>query len=108
MPAAANFSDCQVSMKNPRASPNTWGSISTAPWIGVFVNFIASAASRLRSLAHDALEVLAVAALRERLGELEQTIGIDEAVAPGDLLHAGHLQSLPLLDDAHEHTGVEQ
>ena len=60
------------------------------------------------SLPHDAQQVLAVAALRERLGELEQSIGVDEAVAPGDLLHARHFQSLPLLDDAHEHAGIEQ
>src|SRR5208283_2606974 len=99
MPAAANFSDCQVSMKKPRASPKTLGSMSTAPWIGVLMNFIASAASMLCRLPHDAHQVLAVAAFRERLGELEQLIGVDEAVAPGDLLHARHLQSLPFLDD---------
>src|SRR5271167_1758211 len=102
MPAAANFSDCQVSMKKPRASPNTCGSMSTAPWIGVLMKFIASAASRLRALPHDAHQVLAIAAFRERLGKLEQLIVVYEAVAPGDLLHARHLQSLPLLDDARE------
>ena len=60
------------------------------------------------ALAHDPHEIFAVSALGQRLGKLEQLLGIDEPETPGDLLHAGHLQSLPLLDDAHEYPGIEQ
>ena len=56
----------------------------------------------------DPHQVLAIAALLERLGELQQLLGVDEALAPGDLLDARHFQPLPLLDDAHEHAGIEQ
>ena len=61
----------------------------------------------LRSL-HDAHQIFAVAALLQRLGELEQLLGVDEALAPGDLLDARDFQALPLLDDAHEHARIEQ
>src|SRR6185437_6621365 len=108
MPAALNFSSCQVSMKNPRASPNTSGCISTTPSIGLFVNFMPRAASRLRLLVDDAQQIFAVAALLQRLGQLHQLIRGDEPRAPRDLFHASDLQPLPLLDDAHEHAGIEQ
>ena len=39
MPAAANFSICQVSMKKPRASPNTCGSINMTPCDGSCAEF---------------------------------------------------------------------
>src|SRR5580658_6714829 len=99
MPAAANFSDCQVSMKNPRASPNTRGSISSTPLIGVSRNLIAPAASWLRVLLHDPHQVLAITALLEGFRELLQLLGIDEAATPSNFLHARHLQPLALLHD---------
>src|SRR5690606_29741958 len=46
-------------------------------------------------------EVVAVAALRERLGEFRQTCVVDPSRTPGDLLDASDLETLPLLDDAH-------
>src|ERR1700722_16561644 len=106
MPAALNFCSCQVSVKKPRASPNTCGSISTTSAIGVVANFMRLGASKF--LFDDAQKIFAVAAFFERLGELHQLTGIDEPRAPGDLLHTGDLQSLPLFDDAHEHAGIEQ
>src|ERR1700722_19420839 len=75
--------------------------------MGVSMNFIA-AASRMRGLVDDSDQIFAVAALFERLGEPLQLFGVDEALAPGDLLHARDLQALTLLDDAHEHARVEQ
>src|ERR1700685_1826280 len=108
MPAALNFSSCQVSTKNPRASPNTWGSISTTPAIGVVVNFMLSNTSKLRMLVDDAQQILAVTAFLQRLRQFHQLIGRDESGAPGDLFDAGHFQPLPLLDDAHEHAGIQQ
>src|ERR1700722_313600 len=95
-------------MKNPRASPNTCGSIRTTPAIGVWVNFMLPAASILRIFVDYALQVLTVTALLQRLGQCHQLVGADEARAPGNLLDAGHFQSLPLLDDAHEHARIEQ
>src|SRR5271163_1809347 len=113
MPASANFRACQVSVKKPRASPNTCGSMRITPLIGVAMNFIAATAvlsrmSPLTALAHDADEIFAVTALRERLGELKQLIRADETLSPSNLLHARDLETLPLLDDAHECSGIEQ
>src|SRR5260370_17174773 len=95
-------------MKNPRGSPNTCGSISTAPAIGVFVNFMLSNPSKLRVLADDAQQVFAVTALLQRFGQLHQLVGIDEPRAPGDFFYARNLQSLPFLDDSHESARIDQ
>src|SRR6266404_1850682 len=95
-------------MKKPRASPNTWGSISTTSVIGVLVNFMLPNTSKLRMLVDDAQQILAVTAFFQRLGQLHQLIGVDETRAPGDLFNAGHFQSLSFLDDADERAGIEQ
>src|ERR1700680_1219678 len=108
MPAALNFSSCQGSMKKPRTSPNTWGSIRATSAIGVVVNFMLPNISKLGMFFDDAQQIFAVSAFFQGLGELHQLVGSDESRAPGDLLHAGDLEALPFLDDAHEHAGVEQ
>ena len=59
-------------------------------------------------LAHDALEILSVPALQQRLGEAAQLGGADQPHLEGDLLDAGDLQALALLDRLHEGRGVEQ
>src|SRR5271165_5466513 len=108
MPAALNFSCCQVSMKKPRASPKTSGSISTASAIGVLVNFMRPTASNLRLFVDDAQQIFAIAALFQRPSQFYQLIRADESRAPGDLFDASDFEALSLLDDAHEHTGIEQ
>ncbi len=102
-------------MKNPRASPNTCGSTMVTPVDRRRDELHRADRGASRMARHGCprsctirIEIFAVSALRQRLGELEQLFGIDEAEAPGDLLHAGHLQSLPLFDNAHEHARIEQ
>ena len=66
--------------EKPAESPNTCGSMTNTPSIGVSTNFISTAsASWLSALFHDAHEIFAVSALRERLRKLEQLFGIDES-----------------------------
>src|SRR5271165_5962825 len=108
MPAALNFCSCQVSMKNPRSSPNTWGSISTISAMGVLMSFTGSAVSKLRLFVDDAQQIFTIAVFCQRLGQFHQLLGTDEPRAPGDLFHTGHFQSLSLFDDAHKHAGIEQ
>src|ERR1700722_8589286 len=95
-------------MKKPRASPNTCGSMSTASAIGVCVYFMLGNASQLRMLFEHAQQIFAVTAFFERLRQSDHLFRRNESRTPGNLFHAGYLQSLPLLDDAHEHAGIEQ
>src|SRR3546814_4610954 len=56
----------------------------------------------------DVQQVLAVVVLAQRLGEAAELVGGDEALAPGDLLQAGDLQALAMLDGLHELRGVDE
>ena len=62
-------------------------------------------------LGEDVEQVVAVAALAQRLGECAQLVGVDEALAERDLLDAADLDALALLDRLHErgrlHQGLE-
>src|SRR5580698_2585216 len=108
MPASANFRSCQVSMKNPRTSPNTWGSTKNTPLIGVVTNFIDAAPSRLSALFHDANQVFPISSLGKRLRQRQDLFCLDESLSPSDLLYARHLEALPFLDDAHERARIQE
>src|SRR5262249_52748097 len=54
------------------------------------------------------LQVAPVVAARERRGEPRQLIEIDQPLAVGDLLRAGDLEALPVLDRLDEGRGRDQ
>src|SRR6516164_11109164 len=69
---------------------------------------VKSAMRKSLALAGDALEVAGVFGAFEAGSQSYELVGVDEAAAKGDLLHAGDLQSLAALHDAHELGGLEE
>ena len=55
-----------------------------------------------------AQEVPAVIRLREKLAPRDELIAVDEALDVGDLFEAGDLETLPVLQSAHELRGLQQ
>src|SRR6185312_1543902 len=86
MPPAANFRSSQDSKKKPRASPKTFGRISTTSGIAVRSNSISHYPA-----ARELEQVGAIASLRKRPGERLQLARIDIAGAEGDFFRATHL-----------------
>ena len=64
------------------------------------------AADLLTAVLQQPEQVLAVAALAERLGALDELVVGEPAHPPGDLLGRADLEALPALDGAHEVGGV--
>src|SRR5262249_27934729 len=84
--------------KNPRASPNTLGSISLTSGIAVAVTRIAFPRLANRRVPKQAQKVLAVVVLRECAAERLELGGIDVPQAKRDLLGTRDLQSLAAFD----------
>src|SRR5690242_19196049 len=60
------------------------------------------------ALARHTLQITAVFGALETGRQTPQLLGVDESAQEGDLLHAGDLQPLPALHDAHELGRLEQ
>src|SRR5215469_12353515 len=103
MPAAAYLRAWKNSRKKPRSSRNTWGSTSRTPGISVGWTFIP-----LALLFGDGLEVDAVVVALHGLRFAQEIVAGEPTEAEGDLLGAGDLEALPLLDRLDEVGRLEQ
>src|SRR4051794_20127956 len=61
-----------------------------------------------RPVRRQANDVLAVRRLAELLAQAVELVALDVAHAPGDLLDAGDLLALPVLEDLHERRRLQQ
>src|SRR5262245_36657529 len=104
MPAARQLSSRQLSRKKPRASRWTTGSNTSTPGRRVSTTFKASARFVLDRLG----EIAAVLAVPQRAREPHHRGAIEPALSQRDLLDAGDLEPLALLDRLDEVRRLEQ
>src|SRR5262245_34798199 len=82
--ALAKVRSDHASRKNPRASPNTCGSMMTTSGMSVAMTFMASRSGS--RLLENLLQIQAIGVLAQGFGKLVKFAGTDPAVAECDLL----------------------